>query len=462
MRSRSTACSPRCGATRCSTSGSCRSSTPSPTSPLIAPERRAPDAEGDDGRGPREHFHTFLRSLDVEHEGLPGWYADRLLRALHHYGVTELHQGPQLEAALLRLFISQQRQHEQIPVVLALVDDLAAKAPDGDPRLRETLDRLIEATRRRFPVVAAGARAVRHRRFDRPYVERARAEVTAVMRRLAAAVAGHRPEDADRAAVDELVACPLPLVPILAEDRLLSGTDEPGALLEVLTRRYYKIRELAPVTVDAAGVLRTSYERHDRSVHVFAARAREGGLADALAAVARASASVEPPDTAVADVFVPLAGRDPDALSGELAAALAAADLPGSVRRVAIVAADPDAVTEVFTFRRPGDEGVRPYWMAGDGSDAATFEEDVKFRGLHPMIARRVQMWRLENFDIRRLPSSGEVHLFDCVGRENPSDERLVAVAEVRDLTPVRDEERPRGRPAGGRGSARRLLRRHP
>ena len=105
--------------------------------------------------------------------------------------------------------------------MLALLDDLAAKAPDGDPRLRETLDRLIEATRRRFPGVAAAARAVRHRRFDRPYVERARAEVSTRMRRLAAAVAGHKPEDADRAAVDELVACPLPLVPILAEDQLL-------------------------------------------------------------------------------------------------------------------------------------------------------------------------------------------------------------------------------------------------
>ncbi len=97
----------------------------------------------------------------------------------------------------------------------------------------------------------------------------------------------------------------------------------------------------------------------------------------------------------------------------------------------------------MLTFRRPGDEGIRPYWMAGDGavSDAGTFEEDVKFRGLHPMIARRVQMWRLENFEIRPLPASGEVHLFDCVGRDNPSDERLVAVAEVRDLTPVRDEQ---------------------
>ena len=393
--------------------------------------------------GAREHFHTFLRSLDVEHEGLPEWYADRLRRALRRYGVTELQPGPSLEAALLRLFIAQQRQDEQVPVVLAVLDDLAAKTPDEDPRLRETLDRLIEATRRRFPAVAAAARTVRHRRFDRPYVERAQAEVSTRMRELAAAVAGHKPDAADRSAVDALVGCPLPLVPIFAEDQLLSGTDEPGALLEVLTRRYYKIRDLGPVTVGADGVLHTSYERHGRVVHVLAARAGEGGLADALAAVARATKAVAPPDTAVVDLFVPLGEGDGDALSAELAAALDAADLPGSVRRVAVVGSDAGGATAVLTFRRPDDEGIRPYWMAGDGavSDAGTFEEDVKFRGLHPMIARRVQMWRLENFEIRPLPAAGEVHLFDCVGRDNPSDERLVAVAEVRDLTPVRDEQ---------------------
>ena len=83
----------------------------------------------------------------------------------------------------------------------------------------------------------------------------------------------------------------------------------------------------------------------------------------------------------------------------------------------------------------------RTGWPTAAPSDAVTFEEDVKFRRLHPMIARRVQMWRLENFEIRPLPTTGEVHLFDCVGRDNPSDERLVAVAEVRDLTPVRDED---------------------
>ena len=265
------------------------------------------------------------------------------------------------------------------------------------------------------------------------------------MRRLAEEVAGHRPDAADRRAVDQLVACPLPLVPILADGELLATTDEPGALLEVLTRRYYKIRDLDEVTVGDDGVLRTSYERNDRTVHVFAVRAGNGGLAASLAALARAAAAVEAPDTAVTDVFMPLeepGDEDADALAARIAGALASASLPGSVRRVAVVASAPDGTSEVLTFRRPGDEGVRPYWMSGDGAsaDSATFEEDVKFRGLHPMIARRMQMWRLENFEIRRLPAAGEVHLFDCVGRDNPSDERLVAVAEVRDLTPVRDE----------------------
>ena len=38
------------------------------------------------------------------------------------------------------------------------------------------------------------------------------------------------------------------------------------------------------------------------------------------------------------------------------------------------------------------------------------------------------------------LRAPGEVHLFDCVARDTPSDQRLIAVAEVRDLTPVRDD----------------------
>ena len=51
------------------------------------------------------------------------------------------------------------------------------------------------------------------------------------------------------------------------------------------------------------------------------------------------------------------------------------------------------------------------------------------------MMARRLQLWRQANFDIAGVSTTGDVNLFDCVSRENPSDERLIAVAEGRGHT---------------------------
>ena len=55
------------------------------------------------------------------------------------------------------------------------------------------------------------------------------------------------------------------------------------------------------------------------------------------------------------------------------------------------------------------------------------------------MIAERLELWRLSNFALRRLASAEDVYLFHAVARPNPQDERLIALAEVRDLTPARD-----------------------
>ena len=56
------------------------------------------------------------------------------------------------------------------------------------------------------------------------------------------------------------------------------------------------------------------------------------------------------------------------------------------------------------------------------------------------MMAKRVHLWRFSNFKIERLPSVEDVYLFHGIAYDNPKDERLFAVVEVRDLTPVRDE----------------------
>jgi acetyl-CoA carboxylase carboxyltransferase component len=68
--------------------------------------------------------------------------------------------------------------------------------------------------------------------------------------------------------------------------------------------------------------------------------------------------------------------------------------------------------------------------------------EDRVIRGLHPRIAQRLQLPRLRNFNLTRLPSADEeVYVFHCVAPNNPADERLVAMAQVRDLTPLRDAD---------------------
>src|SRR5690606_38974941 len=57
-------------------------------------------------------------------------------------------------------------------------------------------------------------------------------------------------------------------------------------------------------------------------------------------------------------------------------------------------------------------------------------------------IAHRLQLERLSKFHLTRLPSADEeVYLFECVARDNPADRRLVAFAQIRDLTALRDHD---------------------
>ena len=66
-------------------------------------------------------------------------------------------------------------------------------------------------------------------------------------------------------------------------------------------------------------------------------------------------------------------------------------------------------------------------------------EEDRVIRDMHPLTGQRLDLWRLKNFDGTRLPSAEDTYLFQCVAQDNPADERIVALAEIRDVTPLRD-----------------------
>ncbi|MFF5176212.1 carboxyl transferase domain-containing protein [Micromonospora sp. NPDC000089] len=389
---------------------------------------------GEDGGGDarvhsaREYFHTYLQSLDVERAGLPDSFRAKLAKALGHYGVTDLERSGDLEAAVFRIFLAQQRASADAAAVAALLRAWL-REPAPDEALREpaglALERLIAATQVRFPVVADLARGVVFAWFAQPLLRRNRARVYAEVRGHLRHLDEHpdAPDRADRIA--EMVRSTEPLVRLLGQ-RLVRDHLDNAVMLEVLTRRYYGNRALTRVTTrQVAGCAFVVAERAD--THLVSAAVRFDALGDALRGLAELAGGE---DTLDADIYLAWENQpqDFDATAAALREVLAAHPLPAQVRRVTTtVAGRAGAVMHHhFTFRPSGDGMV----------------EDRLIRGLHPYIAQRMQLERLHKFDLTRLPSADEeVYLFQCVARENPSDQRLVAFAQVRDLTELREQD---------------------
>jgi acetyl/propionyl-CoA carboxylase alpha subunit/acetyl-CoA carboxylase carboxyltransferase component len=405
---------------------------------LSRPESDEADPNVELLRSPREHLHAFLRSLDVEAEGLPERFVAQLRRALSHYGVADLDRTPELEQGCYRLFIAQHRAARVRMAIIALldrrIDEVESLLGRVGEDFREALDRLIEASEGRDRILADLARETRFRYFDQPVIEAAAAETY----REAEAVLGALTDDPDGPGRSErirsLVECPRPLAPLLTERLRTAAPAVRRALLETMTLRYYRLRELGDFSsLEVAERSFLSAPGADGGARVAAAYVELGGLGKAAAALAGHAASLAPGEELVADFYAEYGGEPPPAaeLAERLSSELAAAELPPAVKRLVVAVAEPArgpgmSAVDLFTFRRSEDGLV----------------EDRLLRGLHPEMARRLHLWRYSNFELERLPSGAEdVYMFRGTARENLREERIFAVAEVRDLTAVRGED---------------------
>jgi acetyl-CoA carboxylase carboxyltransferase component len=294
------------------------------------------------------------------------------------------------------------------------------------------VDRLVTATQLRYPSVGDLARAVRFRYFEEPVLQRARQEVLDEAGRLLAELdeAGARGDTgASMARIETLVASPEPLIRLLGQ-RAGRRTPEPDPVLEVLTRRYYRSRDLQHVRsslLDGHSSVSADYELNGTRLHLVALMAERDALPSALSALAGAAVDVADPSHLLVDLYVSWPDRpaDADTVAAELGDLLDGVAPLRTARRVTVTVSTPDGDVEAVTFR-PAPEG-------------GGLVEDRIIRGLHPLTAQRLHLWRLKNFDGVRLPSAEDTYLFSIVAKENPNDERFIAMAEVRDLTPVRD-----------------------
>ena len=399
---------------------------------------RDPDEQAADAdcrvHSPREFFHSYLRFLDADSAHLPGRFRRRLVRMLAHYGVDGLERSPGLRTAIHRIFLAQRGGTAQAQAITALLQRwLRCDAPGEDrtEQVRSALDRLARAAQVRHPLIGDLARSVRFRWFDAPIVRASRDRVHAEVReQLEYLTANPLAEDYARR-VESLVASPEPLVRLLAE-RIGEGTPEREPLLEVLARRHYHAHDLGEVrtgTPDGLPLVSAEYTLDGvtrRLVSTIAAMDRLPAALDTLGQEARRSPS--PAEQIVVDLYLswPDAPRSAEAAAEELAARLSGQSLPAGLRRITVasVGTGHDPVRHV-TFRPDPDTGA--------------LVEDALLRDLHPMVALRLDLWRLENFDLTRLESSPDALLFLAVARQNPDDRRLVALAQIRELTVVRD-----------------------
>ena len=406
---------------------------------VIALWRRTPSeaAVENERRSSEEYLFDYLRNIAAEGEALPEAFVARLRKTLAHYGVETLQPSSALRAALFRVARSHARMDQQTGPIRSLLEQwLEYGVPLEESVARPLLDAIVDGTRGRYPAIHDLAREVLYRSYDVPFLEQIRSltfrEAAEHLDAVMSAPVGE--ERSER--IVELTSCPQPLSPMILDRAATADSEAMEVLLEVLLRRYYRIRGIEEVTtgaVDGFAFAKAEYDFDDDRLTVVSMFVHYEDLSAAVRALSRLIAEAHDPGQVVVDLFVWRSRQHlgPNETRDELATVLDAEIGAQAIRRVVVVVTGPDHGDSLAGFLN--------FTMRPDG--AGRYEEETLYRDLHPMMAKRLELWRLTNFDIRRLTTLQDIYLFHGTSRDNPRDERLFAFAEVRDLTPIREPD---------------------
>ncbi|HME64861.1 MAG TPA: biotin/lipoyl-containing protein, partial [Streptosporangiaceae bacterium] len=314
-----------------------------------ADDEAAVDAEA--AHNQQEYLHAYLRSVDADAEGLPESFRIKLRRTLAHYGITALEPSPELAPALYRIFLAHRRAATHMPVVAELLRwrlrDPESLPDDAREDYRRVVDQLMSATQLRHPAVGDLARQVRYRCFDAPAVAAERARTQQQVR---AQVDDLSSDPQTRAAqIDAIVASGAPILGIFTER-------DHAVMLEVMTRRYYRIRPLRTVRVaeHSGRPMLTAEYTHDGQdylvIATVAAEERQGTESAAESDLPELAGALPAGRTVLVDLYVnPKASQtaedqadgDPDARAARIRDKLGV--IPPAVERVAVAVLTPSS-----------------------------------------------------------------------------------------------------------------------
>ncbi len=403
----------------------------------LARNRPFGDMPEEETRNPKEHFHQYLRALDLAAEGLPESFRGKLERAFAHYGVTSLEPCQDLERAAFRTFNAQQVASAHVPLIAAVLTGLRLDPKNLSPacarQLSSTLDEFVVATELRFPNLGNKARNIRYQSFEQPAVAAYKAAILDEMRGHIAAL---RLPGAEATHLDAVINCPEAVIELFADPDGSGANGDP--MLDVMFKRFYRVKELQNIQ-ELEGIRSADYLTDGERRSVVVAISPQSLTGSVLRVVLEHGLTLPASQPLSIDLYNRWDGSvAKEGVSAWVEKVVAETITPENIRRITFSGADPAGRVYHHTYR-PVD-GV--------------LVEDLTIRHCHPMIAARLKYHRFRNFKAERLQSEPGIYSYKLVGIDNPRDTRLTAVAEVRDLTPTHDEK---GR-VTGLASTERLL----
>jgi acetyl/propionyl-CoA carboxylase alpha subunit/acetyl-CoA carboxylase carboxyltransferase component len=389
---------------------------------------RSPRASvsGDLGPSNNARLRMFVRRLRASGAGIEEEFLALVRAALSHYGITSLEHGDALERAVLRLLASQHSAAVRHRLAIGVIRCVTALAQSGvdlssDATLENALFR-IAGMRGLVPdAVADAAVDCTYEIFERPGIERL-AERTNARLEAWLLAAESNPTEPPEEVLLHLADAPRSVFDRVG--RWLGHGDPRRRAIAVAAwlRRLYSpeapVRHLSSLRGDGW------YDRFEfpggRSV--LAATCSPEALVERAVRLARIGAEAGhgegwPPVRAI-ELFVPV--EDAGDLGTLIKPLESAIGVPGAPVRLTLNAVGPD-----------GDLAHRTFVYSAHGLRA---EPDLL--GVHPETARRIDLDRLDNFELERIPASEGIYCFYGRSRAVPADERIFVLADARSRSP--------------------------
>jgi len=369
-----------------------------------------------------DHLITYLRTLSVD-VGLPDKFRQELWQALAHYGQVEPFVPDALRESLYWLYRSKQLEAQQLLIVRTLLEGWQKYAAMHDfiaHSALKVLQELILLSQNRYQGLCDLCLQLKHDWFDRPLLAVTRAHSMGVASELLQQLLDN---PSDEAAWGQLIAFPYPLRQFLVNQ--LPGADRGvrPLLLQLLVARYYRQNQMEICDVSAADesfILNCAITRNGEKLGLFVCYLAALDHTEDLLRFR----SIVLDQNRYPSAFLELVcdrHSAPEALLTRIQ------DLawPDCIERIVVHIPDQDRE----------DCALHGLWKNEEGQ----WTERPFFKNFHPSFADRLQLTQWQNFQMEPLLAPDTIFLFRAVARQNPKDERLVALVEVRDLTPVRD-----------------------